>query len=416
MDHEVAAVHKPFWQGFPLTNIASSLTSDVLHQLYQGVFKHLVGWCQSLITPDELDARIRVLPPAFGVRHFSKGISPLSQISGSERKAMARILLGCLIGRLSAQGITACRSISDFIYLAQYNTHDDGTLAAMKAALDCWHKNRTYFITAGVRHDFNIPKFHSLLHYIDSIRLFGTTDNYNTEMFERLHIDFAKEGWRSSNRRDEFPQMIAWLTRQEKIASFTNSPKLLTVRQAAAKATPPAVVRTFTGQAVKLAKTAQSPRQALSQIAQNHHAPSFVHSLKEYVNQFGQRLSQADLRATPLPFSRLDVYHNFKFKPTLFDPVDEAVSTEGHQTVISRPSDLTSLARFDTVIAREKKDGGGTGLTGMRVGRVKVVFQLPKTLSSGHPSPPHWPQYTANLAGAPTDVRHAILGLVSGEI
>jgi hypothetical protein len=120
MDHEVAAVLKPFWQGFPLTNIASSLTPDVLHQLYQGVFKHLVGWCQSLMTPDELDARIRVLPPAFGVRHFSKGISPLSQISGSERKAMARILLGCLIGRLPAQGITACRSILDFIYLAQY--------------------------------------------------------------------------------------------------------------------------------------------------------------------------------------------------------------------------------------------------------------------------------------------------------
>ncbi|KAJ7886468.1 hypothetical protein B0H14DRAFT_2316276, partial [Mycena olivaceomarginata] len=44
MDHEVAGVHKPFWQGFPLTNLAMSLTPDVLHQLYQGVFKHLVGW------------------------------------------------------------------------------------------------------------------------------------------------------------------------------------------------------------------------------------------------------------------------------------------------------------------------------------------------------------------------------------
>ncbi|KAJ7822991.1 hypothetical protein B0H14DRAFT_3730925 [Mycena olivaceomarginata] len=303
------------------------------------------------MTADELDSRIRALPPAFGIRHFAKGISPLSQISGSERKAMARILLGCLIGRLPAQGIKACRAILDFIYLAQYSTHDDGTLAAMKVALDCWHKNRIYFITAGVRHDFNIPKFHSLLHYIDSIRLFGTTDNYNTEMFERLHIDFAKEGWRASNRRDEFPQMIAWLTRQEKIASFTTYQAWLESSQ---KAASHAVVRTFTGQAVKLAKTAQSPRQALSQITQNHHAPSFVHSLKEYVNQFGQSLPQAVLRATPLPFSRLDVYHNFKFEPTSLDPGDES---------------------------------------GMRVGRVKVIFQLPQTLSSGHSSPAHWPKY-----------------------
>jgi hypothetical protein len=90
----------------------------------------------------------------------------------------------------------------------------------MQDALDRFHKNRDYFIATLVREDFNIPKFHSLLHYIDSIENFGTTDNYNTEMFERLHIDFAKHGWRASNQRDEFPQMIRWLSRQEKIMSF----------------------------------------------------------------------------------------------------------------------------------------------------------------------------------------------------
>ncbi|KAJ7938112.1 hypothetical protein B0H13DRAFT_2226442 [Mycena leptocephala] len=82
----------PILAGFPLTNIASSLTLDVLHQLFQGVLNTLLDVPESH-DPDELDARIRVLPPAFGVRHFSKGISPLSQISGSERKAMARIYL-----------------------------------------------------------------------------------------------------------------------------------------------------------------------------------------------------------------------------------------------------------------------------------------------------------------------------------
>ncbi|KAJ8586951.1 hypothetical protein M405DRAFT_706797, partial [Rhizopogon salebrosus TDB-379] len=66
----------------------------------------------------------------------------------------------------------------------------------------------------------DIPKFHSLQHYLENIQNFGTTDNYNTEMFERFHIDFCKEGWYASNKRNEKPQMIAWLTRREKVSSF----------------------------------------------------------------------------------------------------------------------------------------------------------------------------------------------------
>ena len=101
----------------------------------------------------------------------------------------------------------------------------------MQNALDRFHKNRDYFITTLVRDDFNIPKFHSLLHYIESIENFGTTDNYNSEMFERLHIDFAKNGWRASNQRDEFPQMMRWLSRQEKIMSFETHQKSILQHQ-----------------------------------------------------------------------------------------------------------------------------------------------------------------------------------------
>jgi hypothetical protein len=362
MHFEVAGIHKPFWQGFPLTNLAISLTPDVLHQLYQGVFKHLVGWCQSLMSEEELDARIRALPPAFGIRHFKKGISSLSQISGSERKAMARILLGCLIGRMPIKGITACRAILDFIYLAQYSTHDEGTLACMTDALKIWHQNRDYFITAGVRKDFNIPKFHSLLHYVDSIRMFGTTDNYNTEMFERLHIDFAKKGWRASNRRDEFPQMIAWLNRQEKVASFATYQAWLESTQKPALLP---IMRTFTGQAVKLAKTAQSPRQLLSRLAESHHSPSFIPNLKSWLQHLGNhKLTPQQLKASILPFSRVDVHHSFKFEPTSLDPGDDLAPAVDPQTVIARPADTTSPARFDTVIIRDKVTAEPTGLTG----------------------------------------------------
>lgn len=81
----------------------------------------------------------------------------------------------------------------------------------MQQALDTWEANKMFFIRTKVWDNLNIPKFHSLHHYLDSIRRFGTTDNYNTELFERLHIDFAKRGFQASNKRDPFPQMVQWL-------------------------------------------------------------------------------------------------------------------------------------------------------------------------------------------------------------
>ncbi|EPS93265.1 hypothetical protein FOMPIDRAFT_1082283, partial [Fomitopsis schrenkii] len=108
-------VKKPFWVGLPYADIHLSITPDVLHQLYQGVFKHLISWCQDLLSPEELDNRLRCLPLAHGVRHFKNSISNLSQISGKERKEMACVLLACLIGKVSQETMLTFRSLLDFI-------------------------------------------------------------------------------------------------------------------------------------------------------------------------------------------------------------------------------------------------------------------------------------------------------------
>ena len=136
MSSDVAgSVFTPFWKGFPLCDIHEAITPDVLHQLYQGVLKHLIDWCQRMLSPAELDRRIRTLPIFFGLRHFKNGFSALSQISGPERKNMAKILLGCLVGSLPSQGIKAITALLDFIYIAQYSTHDDVTLGYLEDAL-----------------------------------------------------------------------------------------------------------------------------------------------------------------------------------------------------------------------------------------------------------------------------------------
>lgn len=394
------SVHRPFWSDLPHANIHDAITPDVLHQLYQGVLKHLVSWCQRIMTPQELDHRIRTLPPAYGVRHFKNGISALSQISGSERKHMAKILLGCLIGAIPNRGVRACRALLDFIYLAQYPTHDTSTLGYLEDALQTFHRYKTYFIDTGVRDHLHIPKFHSLLHYARSIKLLGTSDNYNTEMFERLHIDFAKEGWRATNRKNEFPQMVTWLSRQEKMYTYRN---YITWKHASIELPQ----RRSFHQPPSLPKHPSQPHKHISLIQTQHHAPNFSLHLKEYLNALLRtRTSNRNANLHALPFDYLDVYHTFKFQPSsLHDDEEEADSIK------ALPGSATQEPRFDTVVVLHHDSAQSTGLEGMlkclcisnviqrkltaivgtRIGRLRVIFRLPQTTLAG-PSPAIWPR------------------------
>ncbi|KAI0653229.1 hypothetical protein C8Q70DRAFT_1059466, partial [Cubamyces menziesii] len=153
-DARIKPIIRPYWADLPFVNIYQSIVPDLLHQLYQGVIKHLLGWLRKAFGSDEIDACCRRIPPNHNIRLFLKGITKLQ-----------------------------------------------------------W----AIFVDLGIRLHFKLPKLHSLEHYILSILLFGTTNNYDTQYTERLHIDFAKDTYRASNHKDELPQMMTWLERREKI-------------------------------------------------------------------------------------------------------------------------------------------------------------------------------------------------------
>ena len=365
----VKPIFHPFWESLPYSNIFISIMPDVLHQLLQGVVKHLVSWLSKpcVFGPEEIDVRCRRLPPNHNFTPFPKGITTLSRVTGQEHKNMCRIVLGLVIdlplpgGRSPIRLIRAIRALLDFVYLAQYPSHTADTLSRLNDALSRFHDNKDIFIDLGARTHFNFPKLHSLIHYSSSITLFGSTDNYNTEQSERLHIDFAKDAYRATNRKDEYPQMTAWLERREKIRrhvaylQLSHEPNQLP--KPIAMPTGPPLARTHV---IKMTRYPSIYRVSYNDLAEKYGAHSFQDELGDFIALCKSTAgSAAAIRArgaeTLIPFNTVPVYHRVRF--TTRDQGYNNGEPEIVDAIQARPEQVDSQgrvvpARFDTVLVR----------------------------------------------------------------
>jgi Plavaka transposase len=230
----------------PYTNIHSAMMMDMLHQLLKGVVQYLIDWVKCYISETltkkrkraeesvmlretrglvQLDERFRDVPPYPGLRRFNN-FSTVKQWTGVEQRAVSRQLIPVVAPLLtgeSAQPILLyARAILDFLTLAQYRSHDEETLRYMELAL--YQINQLKWVFSRYRTNlkdeknaghFNFPKFHSIVHYPEFIRLFGTTDGVDTSHSEAGHKYLVKENFARTNKRDNFQeQIIHHITRQ----------------------------------------------------------------------------------------------------------------------------------------------------------------------------------------------------------
>ncbi|KAG9078818.1 hypothetical protein FRC06_008153, partial [Ceratobasidium sp. 370] len=209
-----------FWADHTLIDLGSLLAPDLLHQMHKGMFKdHLVKWVQEVMTKKTMDERFTSMPKHHGVHHFKHGITSVSQWTGRGLKEMAKVFLPTT-SHCDASVIWVARALLDFVYLAHLSSLTDDEINVMEDALQVFHENKEVLVTLQAIDlgKFNdIPKLHMMQHYTHLIRQLGTPDGYNTETSERLHIDFAKSGYRASNRVNPLKQMALYLQRVEAI-------------------------------------------------------------------------------------------------------------------------------------------------------------------------------------------------------
>lgn len=402
----IRPVFNPYWKDLLYADPFFSVAPDILHQIYQGLIKHLVGWLTEAYGEVAIDARCCRMPPNHYTCIFKNGFCTLSQLTGREHADICYIILGTIAdlplknngsAEQAASIVRAVRALLDFAYLAQYPVQTMQTLDEMDDALICFHANKQVFINLGICTDFIINELHYLLHYRLMIERWSTADNYNTEHTERLHISFAKDAFFASNGKNEYSQMSVYVECKEKILDhdkyitwcLEGKPPLISVLSTEIPLSP------------KMTKYPKKPSVFVHKITLSCEASMFSHALAHYIIKCrnpGLSYAQIETQVSDFRVS-LAIYHKARFwlgsKETYKLQSDEYDIVHAQPAFKSKSTKQQDIAsQFDTVLVKQDPTIFGT-IHNYQVAQVKIIFSFTQSALSGFSPDTQPPKYLA---------------------
>ncbi|KAK7025520.1 hypothetical protein VNI00_015954 [Paramarasmius palmivorus] len=257
----------------------------------------------------------------------------------------------------------------NFIYLAQYPLHTSETLSLLRRTLTCFHDNKEVFIETGACSSFNkIPKLHACQHF--------------TRQFE--NFDLAKDAYRAMNWRDELPQMVAWLERQEKIKRHEKYIQLIMSGGEHILLCYDIMPGVAFKRSPKMTLHPTTKSVTFSRLIADYSASDFHNTLAHYViktrhPQLSHRRLENEARKLHILFTHVPVWHRIKWTtPDIYCSNDSGtiIVDSARVNLAQKNKHGHSIpGRFDTILVNVN-NGQALGVAGYRVAQIRVVFSL----------------------------------------
>jgi hypothetical protein len=136
----------------------------------------------------------------------------------NDSKALMKVFLPAIEGHIPQDMVCAFRALLEFCYIARHNVITEASLNELQEALTQFHHYCEIFKTTGTKPHFSYPRQHSMVHYVDMIRLFGALNRLCSSITELKHIKAVKDPWRWSSRNNALGQMLLTNQHLDKLA------------------------------------------------------------------------------------------------------------------------------------------------------------------------------------------------------